>query len=191
MLQRVGVTRQAAAALLSGLMGLAAGTAQAAGVPGADFYIGGSIGHGQVTGADPAQSVDAFKENHTAFKVFTGVRAAMFGAELAYMNFGKATGQIEGQAAEGKLKGVGLFGLFYVPLPVPMLDIYAKAGLARLSRDISSSALNLDTKDTNLGLGAGAQIKFKSFAIRAEYERFSTDGKDPSLLSIGFSKSFL
>ena len=69
--------------------------------------------------------------------------------------------------------------------------IYAKAGLARLDSEITAAGLSLDRKNTNLGLGAGAQVKFGSFAIRAEYERFVVDGRDPSLLSLGFTMSFL
>lgn len=181
--------RPIAMALLIGALG--AGVAQAEGIPGADFYIGGAIGNGQVTGEDPAQSVEAFKENHTAYKVFAGTRVAMFGAEIAYLNFGKASGDIAGVNATGKLDGYGVFGLVYLPLPLPMLDLYAKAGLARLDSEISVAGLSLDRKNTDLGLGAGAQVKFGSWAIRAEYERFAVDGRDPSLLSLGFTVSFL
>ena len=44
------------ALLLSGGLACAAGPARADGVPGADFYVGGSIGNGRITGADPAQT---------------------------------------------------------------------------------------------------------------------------------------
>lgn len=183
--------RHATTIALLGALTLATGAAQAAGVPGADFYIGGAVGNGRVTGADPAQSVADFKENHTAFKLFAGTRVAMFGAEVAYLNFGKAAGDIAGVSASGKLEGYGVFALVYAPLPLPVLDIYAKAGLARLSTEIRAAGLGLDRKNTDFGVGAGAQLKFGSWAIRAEYERFATDGTDPSLLSLGFTKSFL
>lgn len=174
---------------------LVSGTlAQAQGVPGVDFYLGAGIGTGDVAINHPEAAIGQFKEDHTAFKVFGGLRAApLFGVELEYLNFGKPRGDAGTDTdAQGKLTGVAAFGLFYVPLPLPVIDIYAKAGLARLDRKLSDLTLDdFSTKGTEFAYGGGLQLKFGSFAIRAEYERFNADGKDPTLLSLNFAKFFL
>jgi hypothetical protein len=69
-----------------------------------------------------------------------------------------------------------------------VLDIYMKAGLARVDVNPSFAA---STDDTKFAYGAGLQLKFASFAIRGEYEQFKADSAKPSVLSVGFSKSFL
>lgn len=190
---RAAARHIAVAAVTSGVLLFGASPAWAQ-VPGVDFYLGAGIGTGDVTIVSPGGAVDQFKENHTAFKVFGGLRAAsVLGVELDYLNFGKTSGALGSDPdVTGKLTGGAAFGLFYIPLPLPVLDIYAKAGLARLNKKISDFTLgDFSTKGTDFGYGAGVQFKLGSFAIRGEYETFNTDGKDPTLLTLGFSKSFL
>lgn len=184
--------RHAVPAMLAVALGCGAGLAQAQ-VPGADFYLGAGIGQGKVAAHDADLGYEQFKDDHTAFKVYAGVRAlSLLGAEVAYMNFGKASDEIGGDEARGKVKGIAVFGLLYLPLPVPVLDVYAKAGFARLDTRITSDDVELlDTKEEDFAYGAGVQFKLGSFAIRGEYERFANDGTDPALLSLGFTKFFL
>jgi opacity protein-like surface antigen len=81
-----------------------------------------------------------------------------------------------------------------------------KAGIERLQSTLNSSRIGvatctvtspncglirLDTTNTGFAAGAGAQLKFGSLAVRAEYERFSATGRNPSLLSLGLLWSFL
>jgi hypothetical protein len=180
----------AALAIVGGMLAVQPAQAQ---VPGVDFYLGGAVGTGNVAITDPDGAVGQFKEDHTAFKFYGGVRAASFGAELEYLDFGSTSGDFGADTdVDGKLTGVAAFGVLYLPLPLPVLDVYGKAGFARLNRKITDlSAGDFSTKDTEFGYGAGAQLKLGSFALRAEYERFSTDGKDPTLLSLGASFYFL
>jgi hypothetical protein len=185
-------SRHAASAMVVALLGCGAGLAQAQ-VPGADFYLGAAVGQGKVAAQDADLGYRQFKDDHTAFKVYAGVRAAsLLGAEIAYMDFGKASDTLGGTQARGKLKGIAAFGLLYLPLPVPVLDVYAKAGFAHLDTKITTGSVKLlSTKEEDFAYGAGVQVKLGSFAIRGEYERFANDGTDPALLSIGFTKFFL
>jgi opacity protein-like surface antigen len=48
-----------------------------------------------------------------------------------------------------------------------------------------------DRTNTGFPTGAGAQFKFGSWAVRAEYERFTAAGENPSLLSLGLTWRFL
>jgi hypothetical protein len=43
----------------------------------------------------------------------------------------------------------------------------------------------VDTVDTALTGGVGAQFKISSFGLRAEYERFNAGGGNPYLVSLG------
>jgi hypothetical protein len=82
------------------------------------------------------------------------------------MNFGNPRGSLGSLAADAKIDGTAAFGVLYLPIPVPFLDLYAKAGV-------------------------GAQLKFGSLAVRAEYERFDVAGGAPGLLTVGLTKTFL
>jgi hypothetical protein len=180
------------AAFAVAALGLASRPASAQ-VPGADFYVGAGVGTGNIAITEPNGAVSQFKEDHTAFKFFTGVRAASFGAELEYLNFGKTSGDFGPDTdVDGKLTGVAGYGVLYVPLPLPVIDIYGKAGFARLNRKLTDlNTGDFSTKDTDFAYGAGVQLKLGAFGVRAEYQRFNTDGKDPTLLTLGATYSFL
>lgn len=63
------------------------------------------------------------------------------------------------------------FGMLYLPLPI--VDVYAKAGLARIDSDLrASGGLRLDRSETGFAWGVGAGIGLGNRTIRAEHERF-------------------
>jgi opacity protein-like surface antigen len=169
------------------------------------LYGGGSVGRSQVEAHAP--SVGEFKENHSAFKVMVGLRPiSLLGAELAYIDFGHPTGNINATPADAYIKGAAAFGLLH--LPVPVVDVFVKAGLARLQSSVNTTNVKigvgsctiadpncalfrLDRTNTSFAGGAGAQVKFGSLAVRAEYERFNAAGGNPSLFSLGLTWTFL
>src|SRR5690606_6735955 len=144
------------AMLAGGAFALAAAPARAQ-VPGFHLYLAAGLGQNQAN-ARPLGLTDIGEKDmawqHTgdvrieavygaeltdidekdmAWKIIGGVRmASVFGAELTYIDFGKVS------ADEGAVeyKGLAAFGMFYVPLPLPVLDLYAKAGLARVDADV-------------------------------------------------------
>lgn len=78
----------------------------------------------------------------------------------------------------------------YLPLPVPLLDVYGKGGVARLNYRASSSngclacsLFNADYSETRVAYGGGAQLKLDRLAVRVEYERISASNGDPSLIA--------
>jgi hypothetical protein len=181
----------AAGALLAG--SLVAAPARAIDVLG--FYLGAGIGQSEVAASEPSFSASSFKENHTAWKAVAGVRPiSLLGAELAYIDFGSPTGVVQGVNAKVDLKATALYGLFYLPIPAPFIDVYGKAGYARLDGTLSatttSGAFQASVDDDGVTAGAGAQFKLGSWAIRGEYERFMVSGSDPSLLSVSVTKTF-
>ena len=166
------VRHLAAALLTCGVLLFGASPAWA-GVPGVDFYLGAGIGTGDVAITSPGGAVDQFKENHTAFKVFGGLRvASVLGVELDYLDFGKTSGSLGSDPdVTGKMTGGAAFGLFYLPLPLPVLDIYAKAGLARLDKKIS----DLDAKERTATGKTKADLQAHLPAIRQQRDDFVRD----------------
>jgi len=114
------------------------------------------------------------------------------GAEITYMDFGHPSGTVGTIPLGGavpisgdvKMKGSAAFGVLY--LPVPVIDIYAKAGLARLQTTENVTfrlpapyatcvieggpscqfSKRYDVTNTGLAAGAGAQFKFGSLSVR-------------------------
>jgi opacity protein-like surface antigen len=167
------------------------------------LYVGGAVGQSQVEANVP--SVGDFKENHSAFKVIGGIRPiSVVGAELSYIDFGHPSGNINSAQSDVSEKGADAFGVLY--LPVPVVDVFVKAGLARLQTTANSvrvgigtcpmtnpncALFRLDRTNTSFAAGAGAQFKLGAFAVRAEYERFNAAGGNPSLVSLGFTWTLL
>ena len=170
------------------------------------LYIGGAVGQSQVEANVP--TVGDFRENHSAFKVTAGIRPiSLIGAELSYVDFGHPSGNINGVPSDVSEKGADAFAVLY--LPVPVVDVFVKAGLARLQSTTNSglrigvgactftdpncgaALFRLDRTNTSFAAGAGAQFKLGTWAVRAEYERFNVAGGNPTLVSLGVTWTFL
>jgi len=187
------------------------------------FYIGGAYGQAHIRAQlGPAQSGGAilgeFDGTHSAFQAMLGVRPVSFlGAEITYMDFGQRSfdfasrggGSVEGApgevptSAQASQKGEAAYALLY--LPVPLMDVYLKAGLSRITTDTRATfvAAGVDcvsespncniinvsgsSTDTSFAYGAGLQWKLGQWAVRGEYERFSAAGAHSTLLSIGMT----
>ena len=152
-----------------------------------------------------------FDERHFGWQVFAGLRPISFaGVELAYTDFGHpSVGQTNFYTgSDVKQRATSLFGVGYLPLPVPFLDLYGKVGAARLHTEATLITLpphpigcnaipgcfpvayHQSESDTDLAYGAGAQAKVGGLVIRAEYERIGTGRTDPDLFSLGVAWMF-
>ena len=167
-------------------------------------YVGAAVGQAQIATdvSDPFVTLsDRFKKNHFAFKVMVGLRPiSLLGAELSYMDFGDPSGTLFAHPADASMRGVSAFGILY--LPVPVIDVFAKAGAAHIHSTTSGSApvpsliccvtlpFQLDRTNTSFAAGVGAQLKFGPLSARAEYERFNAAGENPYLLSLGLTWAF-
>jgi len=173
------------------------------------MYVGGAIGqsHVQATGTaclcDLHEDIvtETIDKKQLAFKAMLGVRPiSLVGAEIDYIDFGRPSGEAFGFPASASLKGVAAFGVIY--LPVPIVDVYVKAGVARLESvvnysycspcacDFCLNSIQLNRTNTSGAGGVGTQYKFGSWAVRVEYERFNAAGGNPSLLSAGITWTF-
>jgi OOP family OmpA-OmpF porin len=154
------------------------------------FYIG--AGAGQARYDDDFDIGDLDRED-TSWKALAGWRFAdQFALEASYIDFGDSTAPAAlgltpfAQSAKAyTLQAVGF-------IPVPYVDLFAKVGVARIDAEGGGGPLaRVNDKATNFAYGWGAQYRWRSFAIRAEYERFDTDLiGDLDLASVGVTYTF-
>ena len=162
------------------------------------LYIGGGVGESHVRN----ESLSGFVENHTGWKAVVGVRPVPFvGAEIEYADFGhpgvSGVTVAPGLAynVDASQKATSAFGLIYVPLPLPLLDLYGKAGVSRLRSNFNATCVtpatcggnpsfSTETTDTRFAYGLGAQVKVFALGVRAEYERIQSSANSPDLYSI-------
>ncbi|MHB8816063.1 MAG: outer membrane beta-barrel protein [Steroidobacteraceae bacterium] len=215
-------TAVAFAALILGTLGATTPAAQADDLLG--LYVGAAYGQAhiraQLNGLGLLGPLGGFDSTHTAYQAMVGIRALSFlGAEVTYMDLGQGSIRGPGVAVPGgpgglgsvvsgeqvSQKGEAAFAMLY--LPVPIIDVYVKAGLSRITTDMSATYVNggvvpicpndqpncnilsagRNTTDVNFAYGAGVQWKLGQWAVRGEYERFDAAGANPSLLSIGMT----
>jgi opacity protein-like surface antigen len=204
------------AALILGTLG-ATTTAQADDVLG--LYVGAAYGQAhiraQLGGLIPGStgSIPDFDQTHNAYQAMIGIRPiSLLGAEIDYMDFGQQSviglgDQVPGLAGEAvtaeqaSQKGEAAYALLY--LPVPIIDVYVKGGLSRITTDATvthtapylfcPAGSNCEVANvgsitsTSFAYGAGLQWKLGQWAVRGEYERFDAAGANPSLFSIGMT----
>ncbi len=184
-------------------MALAAGACGAAGVAAASdynpagIYIGAAVGQSNVRndGYDGNSYYD-FHNRDTAWQLTAGVRPiAPFGVEYDYIRFGSPDGYYGSYYNNGdSTTANALFAVGYLPIPLPMIDVYGKLGMARLQTNTtvccSLSPYTLSSSNTDFAYGLGAQVKFSNIALRVEYERISDRGGDPDLLDVGVTWTF-
>ena len=143
------------------------------------IYAGVSTGKAEIVDSSP-------KEDDTATKVYAGYR--MFGPlsiEVAQIDFGDYS---NGQAAIG-----GTGANLVLTLPLPFVDIFAKAGVLNWNIDYTSGLPSEDGTDPAYGFGVDFSI-FPLIGLRLEYEKFQDIGSPPAndmdLMSIGLNISF-
>ncbi|MGH8318242.1 MAG: outer membrane beta-barrel protein [Steroidobacteraceae bacterium] len=180
------------------------------------FYIGAAYGQADIRanlgGLTPsgAAPLGEFSGTHSAYQGMLGIRPVSFlGAEITYMDFGQISsgpgaGGSYPTAVQVSQKGEAAFALLY--LPVPVIDVYVKAGLSRITTDMSATyalpgvgtceidhpncalyVVRRTPTDVSFAYGAGLQWKLGQWAVRGEYQRFSAAGANPSLFSIGMT----
>jgi len=172
------------------------------------LYASGALGQANVASDNWSQAIvlanpSSFRENNGAWAARIGVRPiSLFAAEAEYYDFGNPSTSVNATTTVGvKMKGTGVYGLVF--LPIPLVDIYAKAGMAHIRTSTSISftctptpgcapqpPVGFETRDTSLAYGAGLQFKVGDLGVRGEYQRFSAAGAHPGLATLGLSFEF-
>ena len=189
-----------------------------------NMYVGAAYARSNLRARDSSPipfigsgPLNSFDRSDSGYQFSLGARGLeLLGAEVDYFDLGSgivsnaygapAVGTVSG--ASLSQKGEAAFGVLY--LPVPIIDIYVKAGVDRISSDLGarftpqgictavgtvgtcpSESLALHKTTSGLALGAGAQWQFGNWGLRAEYERFTAYGGHPDLVSLGVVWTFL
>jgi len=149
-----------------------------AGVAEADngfFYLGAGVTSNKLN--DIVVHGTAFPDiDKTSWKVFAGFRPiTAFAIEADYLDLGSET--LEGactvccmEACRGVFQSdaqaFAAYALGFLPIPLPFLDIYAKAGLARSKLNTNGTS----SRGTELAWGVGVQAHISMVGARLEYE---------------------
>ena len=184
----------------------AAALAVGAGVARAEngfFYLGAGVSHNDVSNiTDLGDHADI---SDSSWKAYVGVRPLnTFAVEADYMDFGSGHATLppppgvlcqintncngsahsEGSAFAGYLVG-------FLPIPLPIVDIYGKAGAAHwtLKGNVQSLAAesSFSRSGTDFAWGIGVQAHLSMFGARLEYENFNiqnTSGAKIASLSV-------
>lgn len=161
--------------LLVTLLALSAG----AGVARADglLYAGAGISDNKLEDIG-----DSLSHIHDAsWKLLVGTRPLRWLAvEGDYLDLGSHTDQYFGGAGSvhSDAQAFAAFAVGFLPLPIPFLDIYGKAGLAnwRLHQDTNLAPgdfFHYSDNGTDFAWGVGGQVHFGNVGARLEYESFS------------------
>ncbi len=159
-------------ALLTAALACVAGAARAAEN---GLYVGAGITRATVD--DIFGSGSDLRIDNTAWKGFVGFKFPLIplALEADYSDLGSQTRDFGFTQGHASAKAFSAFAVGYLPLPVPFLDIYGKAGAARWQlngRTTSPALFDLDDRGTEFAWGIGAQAHVSNVAIKLEYENF-------------------
>ncbi len=122
--------------------------------------------------------------NSTSWKVWAGFRPiGPFAVEADYIDLGSKsinfTNSAESVSTHLSYKAFAGYAVGYLPIPLPYLDVFAKAGLARWNSSGSSAIssgpglFSLSDNGTQFAWGVGGQVHLGNFGGRLEYESFN------------------
>ena len=145
-------------------------------------YVGGGIGQGWHDVGEYTPD-----DERTAWKLFSGARAANLGAEIGYFQFGSTGWSTSTGSTRARLRGATAHAIAWLPWPGMALEFFAKAGVSVLDGKFISPGQRQSLEDTRFAWGLGAQLRFDRFALRAEGEQFQIGDRTPTLMTVSFS----
>ena len=166
------------------------------------FYVGAGISRNKLS--EITNSNLTFADiDHTSWKALAGVRPLSFLAvEADYMDLGSSSGSLFQPAGEqcsthSDAKAFAAYAVGFLPVPVPFLDLYAKAGLSRwkLEGDTTTPGVaglfSFSRNGTAFAWGAGAQVHLGAIGARLEYENFNiTNTNGAQIISLDLMLNF-
>jgi opacity protein-like surface antigen len=178
--------------LLASTLALSAGAAHADDLLG--LYAGAGIAR--------AKMEDVFHTNfelsNTSWKIYAGLKPIGFplGIDVDYIDLGSADGGTSRGLTHANSKAFAAYAVGYLPIPVPNIDVYGKAGLARWQFDgnyTSPGLFSVSENGTDFAWGVGGQVHFLDrFAVRLEYEHYNVrEADDVQIYSLGVSYAIL
>ena len=162
--------------LLTGLV-LGASVAQA---DNGSFYFGAGVTSNKLN--DIVVQGTAFPDiDKSSWKVFAGFRPiSAFAVEADYLDLGSSD-TVEGACTvccmevcrgvfQSDAHSFAAYALGFLPIPVPFLDIYGKAGLAWSKLSTNESGFATTSHGTGFAWGLGVPARISTVGARLEYE---------------------
>jgi len=181
--------------LLISVLALGAGAAHA---DDSLFYAGAGISRSGLNGI--YDNGLAYSDvDRTSWKALVGFRPISFvGVEADYMDLGSESSTFfDGRYAHSDAKAFAAYGVGFLPVPMPYLDLFVKAGLARWTLDGNTSdaggvpLFSFSNHGTAFAWGAGVQAHVGMFGARLEYENFNiTNTNGVGILSLAAIVTF-
>ncbi len=163
--------------------------ASAAQADNAYFYVGGGISKDKLS--DIVNSGTNFADiDSTSWKLFAGLRpVSVVAIEADYLDLGSQTSTFVTTTTSSNAKAFAGYAVGFLPIPLPFLDVFGKAGLARwrLNGSGASPLTSFSTSGTEFAWGAGAAVHVGNFGARLEYENFripNTNGAKVTSLEV-------
>jgi hypothetical protein len=158
------------------------------------FYLGAGAARDSLHDVAP-RGVSLGNIDTTSWKVLAGVRPVRpLAFEVEYMNLGSQGFTFPDFSARASYEAYAAYAVGFLPIPLPFLDVFGKAGLARWSASgsqqgfiIPQAPLSLSDSGTEFAWGVGTQAHFGNLCARLEYESFripSTSGANVVSLSV-------
>ena len=147
------------------------------------FYVGAAISKDKLS--DIVNSGSNFADiDSTSWKAYAGFRPiSVFAIEADYLDLGSQTSTFVNTSTHSDAKAFAGYAVGFLPIPVPFLDVFGKAGLSRVKLNGSAVSpfppVSFSTSGTEFAWGLGTQAHVGNFGARLEYERFnipSTNG---------------
>jgi hypothetical protein len=157
------------------------------------LYIGAGVGRGHVsdiyhTGEIPGLAPFFHIDNATAWDAIIGWRPVKtFAVEANYIDLGSDTYHWNNGTVSFNAHAEAVYAIGFLPLPLPHLEAYGKAGLARWDLNGKEYFLAPRTDDaTQFAWGAGMQLHYGRTAIRLEYDHLQlVQASDAYLYMLG------
>lgn len=155
------------------------------------FYVGAGVVRNSVSDITDLGGLPDVK--NTSWKAFAGVRPLNWlAAEMDYIDLGSGSGSaatdVGNVPSHADGTALAAYALGFLPIPLPVVDVYGKVGLARwkLNGNIGSLG-SLSTNGTEFAWGIGVQAHISMIGARLEYENFNipnTSGASIASLSV-------
>jgi hypothetical protein len=153
------------------------------------FYVGAGVVRNSVSDITSLGGLPDI--SNTSWKAYVGVRPLdWLAAEGNYIDLGSGSSP----SGHADANAVAVYAVGFLPIPLPIVDIFGKAGFAHWKLDGNVNSLvspgSLSTNGSEFAWGIGAQAHISMVGARLEYENFNipnTSGARVASLSVFLS----